>query len=93
MLQWEDVTAYRQIDKDRTPTSWHLRVDGIIRIALVSRHIHVPGYWVMSCSPWFDLHPIGVSTEPLDKMQDAAIRLVRDKLGLAYRTLDNMTGV
>lgn len=37
---WEDATSYSRNDKDRTPRTWELKLNGF-RIS-VTRHIHYP---------------------------------------------------
>lgn len=46
--EWRDVSSFSQLDKDRTPRTWEIRLDWLK--VTVTRHIHYPeDAWVLQC--------------------------------------------
>lgn len=74
---WVDRTSFSQNDKDRTPRTWTLQFEGF-RVT-VTRHIHYPGKWVLSCYE-LRMDCVELKEAELEKAQKEALNLVRRKL-------------
>jgi hypothetical protein len=85
MMEWKDTTSYSR-GQDRVPSAWQTTA-GDLRIAVVRKHIHAPGTWVMHCEPWFATYPIGPDTMSEEDAKANALSLLRGKIAETARAL------
>ena len=90
MLEWKDASSYSRSDKERIPTVWALKVEGL-RI-VIHRIIHYPE-WYVSC---YDLNIEGkcLYTEDLEEAKakgiDLVIRNIEKFMKVREVILDNL---
>lgn len=77
-LVWKDTTSYSrgEASKGVEPRTWEAQ-SGPFRI-LVSRWIHFPGRWLVSC-PKLDLELRELDSEKITDAKAEALRLVQDR--------------
>lgn len=83
-MKWNDVSSYSRSEAKREPKSVEASAGGLKMV--VTRHIHYPGKWVVSCAPFFDTREL--SSVELDAAKVEATNLVRAKLEAAVKALD-----
>lgn len=76
MPEWKDISSHSQSTKDRTPSTWELRLGSSVRL-VVHRHMAAPGKWHLTCAPWYDCYQL--RHEDVAEAQDRATILVRNR--------------
>lgn len=93
MTEWRDCTSYRQGERlaGAEPRAWTASL-GRTRMTVVKGHLANPDRWTLHCAPWFDTHDMGIpATEPAERAQSLAVKLVGAELGRAMTALDQLT--
>jgi hypothetical protein len=74
---WEDATSYSQ-KGPRVQHWWRTKL-GSLRLSVGNDHIYYRDgkTWLLTCSPWFDVHPLKATNEQDAKVE--AFDLVRAK--------------
>lgn len=72
MLEWKDASSYSRSDKERIPTVWELKIEGL-RI-VIHRIIHCPG-WHISCYD-LNIEDEYLYTEDLEEAKAKGLDLV-----------------
>lgn len=90
MTQWKDITSYSRDEKDRVPSVWQFSAIKFPRIVIVRNHRYLPDEWVVTCSPWFEAHGLGLPSviENRDEAKARAIKLVKSTIKEMYDALD-----
>ena len=87
-ILWEDVTSFKQGDKERKSTAWAARVRGL-RITVISGHIYNRDQWVLRCAPWFLETDMKMPAAEFSaaQAQRRALEMVREMVGLVAEDL------
>lgn len=74
---WKDCTSYSRDEPHaaRTPRSWSISV-GKFYIIITKGHLHHPGWWVVTCEPFFAQREIGEAGQPAELIQARALALL-----------------
>lgn len=88
-MDWEDITSYRQGDKERIPASYEKRT-GFLRV-VVTRSIHGDrGAWYLRSNlPGLDMVEVGRGDDPVPA-QRQALKLVKSRLAELAQNLEEM---
>ena len=76
MSEWKDTTTYSRGQKDRTPTTFSIRLTRQFSITITNAHIYYPGDWVMHLHPVFECRLLGADTLEEAKAEALQVALV-----------------
>lgn len=85
---WKDCTSYQR-GGDRTPRSWSLSL-GKFYVVITKGHIHHPGWWVVTCEPFFAQREIGEAGQPAELIQARALALLTLEFEAARTALEGV---